>query len=456
MENRSLFEKYFKLTFAHRKDEFSKAIKSISGKSAGLHQFSREIEWVSNLEKKLDKEWQQRLAYYLQFSPDQLIFAFLLVHQEMKTSPSNHTNWHSLVALEIAMWDEMSDVLKEYASKSDPKVLNQYFTDQEKIDREWHYFAKKEAFEKQPEIQVPLPTEYRLLTQLISTGSHAWFQRAITERYLAGLLNISFQEDGTAKPIETPAAKRFEYDDRKSSYSEKYFCSVTGWMKTLVLSTQNSNLPPIQYEIKVPITTLEFFGEPTTVTYRDEKTDLAKVFLLLQAFSAFKGPARLTVGGKKFLGKQPSNTGPVNFRNHLGPNESFSIFHLETLAKKVATVFNWKIEETQKLLDYLTWDIAGLNPPSHWREKPFLKIGDQIYWTGQIFLDRNWTHATHLRLRSKDFGPQFKNVLSARFEESVKRVFDHAGFKTLMSHRFKTQSGKSGDVDVIAFKNNCI
>jgi Holliday junction resolvase len=457
MEAIEMLQKYFKLTLAHRKPEFRSALYAAAVEVDAIKRFASEIKWIANYEAELGREKQQRHQFFLQFPLDQLIFAFLLWHQKLKVSDHVRDNWHRLVALEVGMWEEINEILKLYAQARPKLLFANYFRNQSQINREWHYYAAKRMYEKEPDIFAPLPKEYEFLMALIHKTHIAWHEQALFERYCAGMGVLS-TENGHAILVPNGDANRFEYDDRKGAYEERYFLSTTGWYDGQFESYKKGESPNHPFETKVAAAKLSFYGEPLSIKPKEQEIDLLKAIQLLQVFSAFKAPERRNYthfsSGEVYL--KIANNGPEFFRAALGPNEYLSIFEASNLPSQIAQAMSWTLEEATCILDHLTWDIRDSKTPTHWRERPFLKLGDKILWVGAVLADRNWLFSTHLRFRSNEFPPQFQNQCGKAFEQQIEKSFNKAGFFATQGVPFTTSTQKSGDIDVLAYKDRCL
>lgn len=454
-ENTVLFQKYFKLRYTHRIPAFRQALAALAEKVVSLRSFSREIESVVLFETKLNEERDQRDHFFLMLPPDRMIFGFLVWHQRLKVSESVKGNWGRMVSLEVNMLNEIERVLQKGCKAGKFKDVKPMFLDQTVVDRQWKNYAARRPFEKAPEIEVPLPDTLQMLLNVVEFAHRSWYEFATIERYLAGHLDLTFDVNGRVIPVENDSSKRYQYDDRKTSYEEKYFLNKSKYFENLDELIEKRKSREIHDSISASIMKMEFYGEPMVMPFQGQEIDLCKVLRLLQLFSEFKGPIR----DNPLDPNQPNlapNLGPKLFVEALGPNESLSVFESETFAAKIAQALDWLQEDATAIVDFLTWNLESSSPSTHFIRRPFLRFANRIFWMGTVLQDRNWLFAMQMRLRSNEMPSQFQNVLSTQFEKQIMKSFARAGFVAAQGLPFTTKTGERGDLDVVAYKDKYI
>ncbi len=451
--NFSLMERFFKLKRAFDTPEWLKVLHAWEPLDDQQKLFKEGVGIVRSMEKDLLHRRTSRMNYLLQFPLDQVLFGYLLWYQDFKVNPTVINNKAWQIQVEVAWVGELNRVLQTFATQKAATALPNYFSSQSKADREWRAYAALRISDKPRELILPLPLEYELIKQLANGIYNDFDNWANTERWAAGLAEFSFGPKREVIFRDTEAVSAFEYDNRKSVLEDYYFMSKSRFMEDLLESIAAGGTNGVSFGLRTSIANFRFWGIPEQVQIGGLTVSLEKVLTLLLDFSRFKSPEQRSQNGEKDW--VVSNSPSEKFMAELGGNTSFAVYKADDLPSKVAKVFGWQLEDARSVLDFLTWDLEQA-APGHWLSRPFLKIKDQVYWLGALLMDRKWTYILELRMRSGELPPQFNNQLADSFENRVAETFGSAGFVANKGVRFKSNAGVTGDIDVLAFKDDCL
>lgn len=432
---------FFKMNKAFRYDDFMNSLADIvkSGKAdTKLKIFHKEILEIQkaslNIKKKQDEIREQLAKNKL----DYLLLGFTLWYQNLKVSPSVLDNKSNQTKHEMAAAEELNEVLKLYKNKkqknisinSNSELQNLFDTNKSPhpiLDKSKKTNAKVEVLQNISD----------LIDEAIKTTVFNYY----IDLYLCGYAEIELIDN---EEIELKTNKhfiRFNYNDIKTGVEEMYF-----------LSKHKNN--PQNYMINLEIT--EFYGFPSKFEWNNSSIDLEKIFKFLTDFSKFKGPEERKIA---IIGDTPKvlkvyNKAPDLFAKYFDSNESITLFDYKELLSGIQEFFKWEKTEVENILNFLTFDLSAKDYPKNWMSFPFLRIDNKIIWLGSFLRDRRWENILINKIKLEKGFEKLRQIAASNFEIRMEELFRGKGFKTNRGYGFKNCDGESGEIDLIAYKDN--
>lgn len=382
----------FKAYKCFKNNSFLESLEKISESESSLIPLVKEVKIILDAEIQLEKDTSENSGK-LNFGFGELCSYYL-----------NHLNkygwlgdFNKVAEYEMAIADEIQDLVLLYREKY-PK-----------------FFSFK-----------PLPpfcdiSFFKFFEKAIQNQS----QKNRIEMYCNGYLNFDFTHN-YVKMNHTERYGKYIVNNHKYQVEELYFSKIN--FLDLTFSNPKS--------IESCIGFWEFYDLPREIVYRDETIDIFKVFLFLKSYS-------------------------VDI-----PKDDIRVFPAKKWIENIVEFFHWSEQEVRSIVNFLTFDMAkfDFNERVHWLSKPLFKEDNQFYWLGGLIKNRRWDIILYNRMKN-DSEIQFldkkdgqlkslREVSPSYFEEKVKKQFKNSGFKTLKIDRFTSLNGETGDIDVLAYKDN--
>lgn len=450
------FMRFFKIFGLHRSVQFWNWVRDNAGTNEVLLYLKAESAILLKSETAIKSQEAADYNYLLRFPVDQVLFGFSLWHQYFLCSKEVMGNDGLLTSIEMALANEISDYLKYWVANNEKGIRVHEFKNQDDLDRQWYYYSPRRLGDPPKPIDVPVPPAYQLILKIVDRIIDRRYRKSTIEQIEGGLLSLVL-ENGKINTIETPAFQEYWINDKKSQYEDIYTSKASDLLENLGKS-RIENFAKLFSSIDSCLSHFDFYALPHKVTTHEAtEIDFHKVFSLLKHFAEFKGPPRRNhipaIGNLKEPMVMIGNEGPPEFVKLFGPNSYFAIFDLNELVVKVSQYFIWTVEETNNILNFLSTDLDTGIIGQSWLGRPFIKHNGKYFWVGRFLRERKWERALEGRIRREKFADTSVNQISSNFEARIGNLFREAGFKILVSKKFKSKNNVSGDIDVLAYKN---
>jgi len=430
--------KHIKLWKAFSHDSFLMSFKQIASYQSQLSDIVKGFEIINKEEKKIKLEEKADSNYFLQFTFGEIVLGFTLYFQALKRDKSTAGNTSYQTSVEVALVNELNNIIALLREKSNMEFK---FIDNNALQNEFELYESPHPILGKNSPHLPLDEKYKLLFELISRLLNRKSRKGSIELFLSGYADFESVFLNPAMLKTNTSFRNFKINDLKPQPEEQYFSNIKDD------SEVNTNH---KTDISTSVKIFGFYGVPDFIG----DVDMKKALKLLKTFSTFKGPAeRIIISPSQF---HIQNKGDKKFIELFGSNESISVFENDHLRKGIADYFNWDQEETKSLLTFLTFDLECDLPPINWVSKPFLKIKNQVLWLGSFLKDRRWDNIILNRLKKEKEHNNVVSVISKNFELKIENLFKQNEFRTISGAKFKSIDGKTGDFDVLAFKDNVL
>lgn len=432
------FTKFIKLWEVFNKPNFFNSLQNIAKIDAEIEVFVKELDIIIKAQQKIKQQEEADKIILEQFSLGELVMAFSLYYYNFKQNPQVFGNKKVQTSIEMTLVIELNAVFDLFKGKN--SILFQ-FESNEELQKE---FRRNEAphhtLGKQG-LWVPIEEKYKFLYSIIDRIIERSSWKGKVQLYLSGYVDFETLILNPAPLKSNNNYRIFKINDSKSLPEESYFIDLK--IEDLSKGKILSNI-----DITTSLKCLKFYGIPDVIKNNGKEIEIKKVLQLLRCFSVYKGPLeRVILPDRSFV---EMNKGNKYFIDLFGSNESISLFDLEKLSKGVAEYFKWTEQETEEILDFLTFDLTSSSFPHSWLSKPFFKSGKQVIWLGSFLKERRWENIFLNRLKT---GTRIREIAS-NFEKKIEELFNNNSFKTISSLPFRSFNGQSGDFDVLAFKDN--
>jgi hypothetical protein len=380
----------FKARKCFKHNSFLESLEKISESESSLIPLVKEVQIILDAEIQLEKDTSENSGK-LNFGFGKLCSYYL-----------NHLNkygwlgdFNKVAEYEMAIADEIQDLVLLYREKN-PK-----------------FFSFK-----------PLPpfcdiSFFKFFEKAIQNQS----QKNRIEMYCNGYLNFDFTLN-YVKMNHTERYGKYLVNNHKYQVEELYFSKIN----FLDLTFCNPK------SIESCIGFWEFYDLPREIVYKDETIDIFKVFQFLKSYS-------------------------VDI-----PIDDIKVFSENIWIENIVEIFHWSEKEVISIINFLTFDMSDSNEIGYWLCKPLFKEENQFYWLSGLLKNRRWDIILYNRMKN-DSEIQFldkkdgqlkslREVSPFYFEHKVRKQFENFGFKTLKIDRFTSLNGETGDIDVLAYKDN--
>lgn len=430
------FQRNFKLWQAFKHDNFINSLKNLSSHSKQAENFYKEIEIIKKAQEFTSRTRSKLYNYIKQYPLDELFLGFALEYQSIKRNPRSLSNKAYQTKIEMAIVDELNIILK-----------GGYYLDNKTSFERNHQiqaiFSKNERPHPilEPNRKYDAEERFQHISNLINKLLHLNSNQRVSELYLSGFAEFESKSLNPAHLSTTKEFELFKYNDLKS-VPEEYFISdfKLNIGEEARFAKRVDGIESVKY--------LNYYGIPSEI----DGIKLERIFRILKHFSIFKGPPKhqIDIDNKKSMGI--INKPDRRFENLFGSNESLTIFKEVSLIEGIAEYFNWPVEEVEKVMSYLIFDLGSKTKPVHWLYRPFLRFQNKIYWLGSFMKDRRWETVIFGRIKNESQGVSSNNQYSKKFELEVEQLFKRHSFKTLQGENFKLLNGEQGDLDVLVYK----
>lgn len=437
--NKEEFVKHFKLSFKPEWKGFIESIERLSVLDREAAIFFEEIKWVLKELEDIEVEEKEDTDAILQFVFGDVLMGYVLEYYAVKQDKGVEANKEHQTAIEIALIEDLDRVLKEF---SDLKEIQLLFDSNEELQQVFESNRVPHKWLEPDKRQGSILPKYAQIHWLIGRAIQRKVRTSNIERYLSGYAKIEITGSGHTI-ASNHAFARFLRNDRKGLLEEFYINPPNDLMQ------RNSIVSSLK--------TFEFYGFPVELEFPDGTSKLSELLQLLKDFSVYKGPHERQFwgipGNDDFRYLFTKNEPPKPFSELFGSNESISLFEFEDLKEKIKTYYGWEERKATNLLSLVTLDVAK-PVPRRWLWRPFLRFQDQVVLVGSFMKDRRWENLLLNRLKFEKDIPEITRLLSKGFENVIKAAFDKQGFLTLANHQFRSSTGETGEIDLLALKDN--
>lgn len=421
------FIRFIKFTRAFYKSNFWDSLNALE---AGFPHLEKEIKQMSIIRHKtneLQKETDQANLELLQFPLEELLVGFCVAHTYFKEQISVVGNKVEETEIEMALVSEINH------------IINLFFNNQKQ--------GMSFPFNSNSELQEHLRNKMKssktdpVLAYLFENMKKMIDRRRLKGRidlFCCGYFDFRNWESEPYSFKSNDSYSEFVFNNKKSQAEEFYLKDMSlDWSNVTLLKEK-------RVSGKDEIKSYQYYGIPTQIEYNGKNIDFAKIFKLLSHISVYKGP------------REPSNVVPDEFEKKFGNNEIISLFDYAEFIDNLSEFFNWEKSECEVLMEFLSTKLDKATECKLWLQNPFIVLNGKILWMSSFLRDRRWDNIILNKIKhEKDFDDTIKDI-SKNLELRAINLFQKAGFKAFGIQRFKTNSGKRGDVDVVAYKNGCL
>lgn len=431
-----------------------------------LYFFYKELEFI----KKAQIEWEKDSRFYESiisgYSYEDILIHTISYFEKFKRSPQTINNRSKLIMYEVNLCHVLNKILnlKKHLSTGTNDVYS--------IEK-----FKAKVKENLPPINPPqgiaegkylpiekITDEKKLLRETIEFFySHHEIERFI-ELYLCGHADFEYidMEDWEGELLTNSNYMVHWRNDKKCYHEEIYL------MNRSSKSKDSKNISDLEEQTKNAIKwSFEYWKNlklsPIINTKNDADIDIEDVLTLLKSFSNYIMPSGRqiitsyedTEEGRKYHYK--------GLAKHIKPSDFSKLFYSDylfimdesELIDKCTIFFKWSENDMRNIINFLATDLNSTeNLKIDFLSKPFIKIGTHYIWLSSLLRDRRWEGILHRRIVNDSLNNH--NSQTPKVEKSLSDDFKKAGFQSENSHIYKLNSGISGDLDVVAFKDNTL
>lgn len=421
------FIRFIKFSRAFYQTNFWNSLVGLEKKFPALEQLVRELTIIRQKTDELHEETQKEDTFLLQFSLPELIVAFALGHHLFKYQDNVAGNKVFQTEIEMALVEEMGRVINLFFTHNKQNVSIQF---KDNSELQTHFKSK-----------IKSPKSDSVLSFLLERMQKMIDRKSLQGRidlYCCGYLDFVNSHDQPYSLRTNQSHAEFVFNNKKSGPEEYYLGDMS---LTTSIEVLKQNRISGEEEIKH----FKYYGIPTQINLNGKLIDLRKVFKMVKHFSVYKGPPEL------------SNPAPQYFKNVFGANEPISLFDYSTLIKDMSTFFKWEEKECADMIEFLSTNLDLVkNENENWLANPFIISQGKVLWVGTFLRDRRWENIILNKIKSEKRLERNINTISKNLELNVINLFKSAGFKAFGLKTFRTKSGKSGDVDVLAYRDGCL
>ncbi|MEZ4849072.1 MAG: hypothetical protein R3B93_10750 [Bacteroidia bacterium] len=470
------FKKFFKLFKVHLKGTFLNNLNSILEDNVMLSLkmalwYSR-MEVICKREKRLEEEYLEVNELLSTLPIDLLLFCYVIYCEIMRQHAPFIGNIAHITRRETALIRDLSEIIQNWKNG-----LPEPSFDYNQVDKMYSsYYPGNRLLGKVASIET-YPVELQVPLTLIEAQIETQSENSITELFLAGFIEFKHQID-SEELISNDDHIRFQVNNHKIRLFEAYFYNfshsknlegITEEKKysqeekrsilfTEILKNLLQEEQKYQLSLEAILEQWKFWGTNTEIEIIDkDPINIVDVLNLLKHFSLYKSPlGRIFNENRQVLAEK--NRTPSEFAKQFGSNQHLSIYNKSELVKGIATFWQWEESYSEKILDFITTNLNIQNiKREEWLQRPFLEIGDQVFWLGRFMKDRDWSTILRSRIqKSFQIPKKFKQDLDRALEKRASEVLSKRVLEAGCSVNFKASNGESGDIDFWAFKDGVL
>lgn len=440
------FVKHFKLSWDFNRPNFIQSIQQLGAKDHAAALFNNEIKWVL-------MQWEQTLVEedadnkeIVQFTFGDVLMGYALYHYAFKQDDQIAGDKEHQTRVEIALIEDIGRILKAFISSE--SGINVPFDSNEELQQVFESNRVPHKWLETNKEPRAIQKKYLVISQLITRAINRKVKTSELGLYLCGYADIVGSGTNSPSLVKNRSFQRFQRNDSKGLLEELY----------IFASAEISDLA-VRNSITSSLKTFEFYGIPKELELDFGKISAQDLLQFLKDFSVFKGP-----GGRQFvINRETGENLHVSkrtvasepFSTLFGSNESISMFDYIELIKKIGHYYQWEESKTKSLLSFFTLDLNE-ELSEQWIWRPFIKVGDKVVLLGSFMKDRRWENLMLNRFKREKVSKGIIRQLSGGFEDAIHRAFDEQGFMTKAGHWFKNSFGETGEIDTLAYKDDCL
>lgn len=263
------------------------------------------------------------------------------------------------------------------------------------------------------------------------------------DNYAAGFIDFEDIYENEAELIQNINFIKHQKNNKKCTYNDVFFLN-----KGAKIEHNNKDF----YNINSALEYWNYLKLPSV----HKKVSIEKTLLLLHSFSSWILPLKRQISYNKKEIKSiyhPKVPTPVNFEK-LFPRNYINSFEYSELCKSISKYFTWDIKEVEGIINFLSNDILNIheNQKIDLHTRPFIKIGEKIYWMTNLYEDLRWVINLHKRLSIEGIK---HNIQTAEIEKSLAEDFNNARINAIASHKYRLKKDSgiiTGEIDTLAYK----
>jgi len=442
--------RFFKLFKAFRHEKHLLSFKELSaGRYNSLSTVQKEIGSIERAYQNNHIKIDLLRSELAQLPLDEFLLAVVLWVQKVKSDERMKNDRDKLVRNINVVLEELTPILNIYSTKGGSRIT--YMTNED-INSEFKRSKVPDRF-KLDVGELGQPTEIQLnVLRSLDTLLELTIQKNTIDLYCCGMADITeLHPEEEIHFLTNEFFDVFQVNDLKKGPEEIYI--------TKGFRSERSNIDLGSATISCnELEVLNFYGVNSQLKIKEDIIDLPKVFELLRSFSKFKGPEERTIGTidrKEFKVMNVFNRASHSFIERFGMNESITIFDHRELIMNIQDYFEWTEPETRSVLSFLTLDLSKQGAITNWLFTPFIKHENQVLWLGALLKDRRWDN---IILNKIKLTPQIAQQadIGKGLEMKLGQLFEENSFSVLVNRRFKLSDGQSGEIDLMAFKDDSI
>jgi hypothetical protein len=268
-------------------------------------------------------------------------------------------------------------------------------------------------------------------------------------KYLAGLAEFEEIENLEALIYTNKHHSFYRKTLEKGNYEEIYITNLLSQNKIFTNKLKDSNdfwYNRFYINNEISLNYFKFYNLPLSVTIQNEQINIEDILDILNHCSLlfYKDLEEDLVKRIHLL---------ANKYKKLGAPDLLVSFNLNVLIENVSIFFNLSKRKSEIIINFLTSDTNSKKKSIDIKNKPFIKIGQNIFWVSSFLNDRKWSVALHRNLIKQ--GYLNDNIVAANSEKFIAELFNKAGFNAIPSHRYRV-GNLNGEIDTLAFKDNIL
>ncbi|MFT5823719.1 MAG: hypothetical protein ACI8ZM_004981 [Crocinitomix sp.] len=446
-------------------DEHWNSLQFLSKKSSIKKDF-HELNFI----RKFLKDWDEQALLYnerlLQVSNEDLLIQTLSYFEYFKRySTKTRDHQSQQTAYETHFISVLNDLLnyKKVHRLKNKNAADAGFTTSEFIQKtkeELPPIRPKDTFmdENYTPNEKICPTK-KEVRELIDFFLQKEIQIYQIDNYLCGFNDFEYKDDDDLIAefiVHRTRFKNYRKGLERSTYEENYFVSQVAndaVKKARILNHPDRWERQFQLNIEKAHTYFDFLSLPKEIELKRLKQpiDTKKVLHLLYSFSKLFSPQGRIITIK---GEETNVIRPViqdKFKA-IFKSDYLVCYDYKGFVQKSAAYYEWSLEETDNIIDYLTADLNSKWPSKlNLYTRPFLKSGDKIIWLSSFLRDRKWETLLHKRIVNEKVENYDMNLHAADMEKGIAALFKAANFGTVASHIYP-----GGEFDALAFKDKTL
>lgn len=425
--NKAEFIRFIKFTRAFHKPNFWGSLNNLKYEFTELQNLVHELTVINRKIDKVCADSKNNDDILLKFSLMEIVTGFTILHHSFKHQDNVSGNKGFQTEIEMTLIEELGRIIYTFFNLNKKECTIPFTTNSE---LHTHFISKINSIGR----DLKTSFLFERINEMIDTkalgGKIDW--------YCCGYAELKIQENESFILETNHSYSDFVFNNKKSTPEEFYIgdVSINSSIKALINNTRASGEDEIKY--------FEYYGIPTKIEFENRTIDLRKVFKLLKHFSVYKSPS------------EPSNVVPENFRIVFGGNEAISLFDYTSLINNISIFFEWEKVECEVIMRFLSTNFDIEYKEANWLANPFIISEGKVLWLGTFLRDRRWENIVLNKIKSEKALEPYVKVISKNLELNTINLFKKAGFKAFGIDRFKTTTGRRGDIDVLAYKNGCL